>query len=369
MQKTKIHELSELGQSVWLDFIDRSLIQSGDLLDYVEQGVTGVTSNPAIFGKAIGSGTEYDEQMEALAQEGRPAQDIYDELTLEDARMAADVLRPVFDTTDGQDGFFSLEVNPHLAHEKWDTVYEAHRLFGAVGKPNVMIKVPATETGYQAIQVLTEDGLNINITLIFSLGQYERVLESYISGLEKRLANGYGVSRVSSVASFFVSRVDTLVDKLLDQHADPAARSLKGKIGLANAKMAYQRFKEVFSSERWSHLAEKGAHVQRVLFGSTGTKNPDYSDVLYVDNLIGADTINTIPPETLAVFLERGAVSMTLEKDLNEARAQLDQLQELGIDLEEVGRQLLEVGLEKFVKPYDSVLDTITERSVELVSH
>jgi len=369
MQKTKIHELSELGQSVWLDFIQRSLIQSGDLQDYVEQGLTGVTSNPALFGKAIESGNEYDEQMGELAQHGRPAQDIYDELTIEDARTAADVLRPVFDKTGGRDGFFSLEVSPRLAHEKWDTVYEAHRLFGTVGKPNVMIKVPATESGYQSIQVLTEDGLNINITLIFSLGQYERVVESYISGLEKRLANGYGVSHVSSVASFFVSRVDTLVDKLLDQHAEPSAKSLKGKIGLANARMAYQRFKELFGSERWSHLAEKGAQVQRVLFGSTGTKNPDYSDVMYIDNLIGPATINTIPPETLEAFLDHGNVALTLEEDLDESRAQLEQLKELGIDLEEVGSQLLEDGIGKFIKPYDSVLDTIMERSAELVSH
>lgn len=369
MQKTKIHELSDVGQSVWLDFIQRSLIQSGDLQDYVDRGLTGVTSNPAIFGKAISSGSEYDVQMGQLAQQGRPAQDVYDELTVEDARMAADVLRPVFDKTDGQDGFFSLEVNPHLAHEKWDTVYEAHRLFGAVGKPNMMIKVPATETGYQSIQVLTEDGLNVNITLIFSLGQYERVVEAYISGLERRLANGYGISRVSSVASFFVSRVDTLVDKRLDEHKDPSAKALKGKMGLANAKMAYQRFKEIFSSERWLHLAERGGHVQRVLFGSTGTKNPEYSDLLYVDNLIGADTINTIPPETLDVFLERGKVSLTLEDGVDEARAQLEQLKELGIDLEEVGQELLKEGIDKFIKPYDSVLDTIAERSAELVSH
>lgn len=368
MAKTKIHELSELGQSVWLDFIQRSLIQSGDLLDYVEQGVTGVTSNPAIFGKAIGEGSEYDEQMERLAVEGKSPEEIYEELTLEDARLAADVLRPVFDKTHGVDGFFSLEVNPHLAHERQRTLNEAHRLFSMVARPNAMIKIPATDAGYQAIQESTEDGLNINITLIFSLGQYERVLEAYISGLEKRLANGYGVGHISSVASFFVSRVDTLVDELLDKHEDPSAKSLKGKIGIANAKMAYQRFKEVFASERWSHLAERGGRVQRVLYGSTGTKNPEYSDVLYVENLIGTQTINTIPPETLEAFNDHGEVSLTLEDGLEEARADLDQLQALGIDLEEIGGRLTEEGIEKFIKPYDSVLETITERSAELVS-
>jgi transaldolase len=369
MAQTKLHQLSQLGQSVWLDFIERSLIQSGDLLDYVEQGVSGVTSNPAIFGKAISEGSEYDEQIEALAQEGRSPQENYDALTVEDARLAADVLRPVFDSTNGGDGFFSLEVNPHLAHDRQGTVNEAHRLFGAVAKPNVMIKIPATESGYQAIEQSTADGLNINITLIFSLGQYEHVLESYLSGLEKRTEYGYGVGHIASVASFFVSRVDTLVDELLDKHEDPAARSLKGKIGIANAKMAYQRFKEVFTSERWSHLAEKGARVQRILYGSTGTKNPEYSDVLYVNSLIGVDTINTIPPETLEAFLDHGVAALTLTEGLDEARTQLEQLAKLGIDLEEVGRQLLDQGIEKFTKPYDQALDAITERSAELISH
>lgn len=369
MTQTNLHELSKLGQSVWLDFIQRSLIQSGDLLDYVEQGLTGVTSNPAIFAKAITEGSEYDEQMEALAQEGRSPQDIYEALTVEDARLAADVLRPVFDRTNGLDGFFSLEVNPHLAHDRQGTVNEAHRLFGAVAKPNVMIKIPATDTGYDAIRESTADGLNINITLIFSLGQYERVLESYLSGLEKRVEYGYGVGHIASVASFFVSRVDSLVDDLLDKHEDPSARSLKGTIGIANAKMAYQRFKEVFGSERWSHLAEKGAHVQRVLYGSTGTKNPEYSDVLYVNNLIGPDTINTIPPETLEAFNDHGVAAQTLEDGLDEARAQLEQLAQLGIDLEDVGSELLKKGIEKFVKPYDEAVALITERSAELISH
>ena len=369
MAQTKLHELSQLGQSVWLDFIQRSFIQSGDLQDYVDQGVTGVTSNPTIFGKAISEGSEYDEQMETLARDGRSPQEIYEALTVEDARLAADVLRPVFDRTHGGDGFFSLEVNPHLADDRQATVNEAHRLFGAVAKPNVMIKIPATDTGYEAIREAIVDGLNINITLIFSLGQYERVLESYLSGLEKRVEYGYDVEHIASVASFFVSRVDTLVDELLDQHTDPAAKPLKGKIGIANAKMAYQRFKEVFASERWAHLAEKGANVQRVLYGSTGTKNPEYSDVLYVNHLIGVDTINTIPPETMEAFRDHGVAALTLEQGLDEARSQLEQLAKLGIDLEEVGRKLLDKGIEKFTKPYDDAIDAIAERSAELISH
>lgn len=368
MTQSKLHELSELGQAVWLDFIDRSLIQSGDLLDYVEQGITGVTSNPAIFAKAITDGSEYDDQMEALAQQGKSAEEIYEELTLEDARLAADVLRPIFDKTQGRNGFFSLEGNPHLAHDKQGSVNEARRLFSKVARPNVMIKIPAAEEGYQAIQELTGDGLNVNITLIFSLGQYERVMEAYLSGLEERASHGYGLGHIASVASFFVSRVDSVVDELLDQHKDPAARSLKGKIGIANAKMAYQRFKEVFTSERWSHLAKDGAHIQRVLYGSTGTKNPEYSDVLYVENLIGVDTINTVPPETLEEFNDHGVANLTLEQGLEEARAQLEQLASLGIDLEEVGRNLLNKGIEKFIQPYDKALETIRERSAELVS-
>lgn len=368
MAHTKLHDLSELGQFVWLDFIQRSLIQSGDLLDYVEQGITGITSNPAIFSKAIREGSEYDHQMAELAQQGKSAEEIYEELTLEDARLAADVLRPVFDSTQGRNGFFSLEVNPHLAHDRQGTVNEARRLFSKVARPNVMIKVPATEAGYQAIQELTEDGLNVNITLIFSLGQYERVLEAYLSGLEERASHGYGLGHIASVASFFVSRVDTLVDEVLDQHPDLAAQALKGKIGLANARMAYQRFKEMFTSERWAQLAKNGARVQRVLYGSTGTKNPDYSDVLYVENLIGVDTINTVPPETIQAFNDHGVAALTLEQGLEEARAQLELLSKLGIDLEEVGQTLTAKGIEKFTEPYDAALGAITERSAELVS-
>ena len=369
MVGTKLHELIELGQSVWLDFIQRSLILSGDLLDYVEQGLSGVTSNPAIFEKAISHSSEYDDQMEQLAEQGKSAQEIYEALTVEDARLAADVLRPVFDRSKGSDGFFSLEVEPHLAHDKHGSVIAAERLFKSVDRPNVMIKIPATEEGYAAIQQLTEEGININITLMFSLAHYEQVAEAYISGLEKRLANGYDIKNVSSVASFFVSRVDTKVDDLLDGYKTPEAVSLKGRIGLANAKMAYQRFKEVFHSQRWSHLAERGARVQRVLYGSTGTKNPDYSDVMYVNNLIGPDTINTIPPETLEAFKDHGTVALTLEDDLDEARAQLSQLDALGINLDDVANELLDEGIEKFIKPYDSLLHVIEEKSAELIAH
>jgi transaldolase len=266
------------------------------------------------------------------------------------------------------DGFFSLEVEPHLAHDKKGTMTAAERLFRAVDRRNLMIKVPSTEQGYGAIQDLTEKGININITLMFSMGHYERVAEAYISGLEKRLAKGGKLEHITSVASFFVSRVDTKVDKLLDEFQTPEAQALKGKIGIANAKMAYQRFKEIFHSSRWSRLAEKGARIQRVLYGSTGTKDPAYSDVMYVENLIGADTINTVPRETLKAFMDHGRVAPTLEANLEEARAQLGQLAELGIDLEEVGAQLLDEGIEKFIEPYDALIRKIAQKSAELIA-
>lgn len=369
MAGTKLRELNALGQSVWLDFTQRSLIRSGDLQDYVEQGVSGVTSNPAIFEKAIAESSDYDKQMAELAEQGKTPAEIYEALTVADAREATDVLRPVYEQSKGMDGFFSLEVEPHLAHDARGTVLAAERLFGLVDRPNLMIKVPATEQGYEAIQTLTAEGINVNITLMFSLSHYQNVAEAYISGLEKRLANGNSVKSITSVASFFVSRVDTKVDKLLDEIGTPEAKSLKGKIGIANAKIAYQEFIETFHNARFLRLDERGGRIQRVLYGSTGTKNPDYSDVMYVENLIGAETINTVPRETLAAFLDHGKVAPTLEENLDEARADLGQLAELGIDLNEIGVQLLDEGIQKFIEPYDSLLKGIAEKSAELIAH
>ena len=366
--KTRLHTLAEVGQSVWLDHIDRPLITSGGLAKYVERGLRGVTSNPAIFQKAITDSDEYDAQIQELASEGKSEQEIYEALTVGDSRMAADVLRPIFDETGGMDGFFSLEVNPHLAHDKQGTINEATRLFTLVNRPNVMIKVPATQEGVQAFQQLIEDGININVTLMFSLEQYDQIAEAYLSALEKRAANIYSLRQIASVASIFVSRLDTNLDKMLESFKTPKAEALKGTVAIANAKIVYQHFKEYFLSERWKHLEEKGARIQRVLYGSTGTKNPDYSDVLYVENLIGPNTINTIPPKTLETFLDHGTVALTLESGLDEARAQLHQLAELGIDLDEVTRQLLDEGVENFVKPYDELIKTIAEKKLELVS-
>ena len=368
MIKTKLHTLAEVGQSVWLDYIDRSLMASGGLTAYVYRGLRGVTSNPTIFQKAISEGNEYDVQIQRMALSGKSAEEIYQGLAIEDSRMAADILHPVFEATEGNDGFFSLEVNPHLAHDKQGTINEATRLFALVNRPNVMIKVPATPEGVSAFRQLTEDGININVTLMFSLEQYDQIAEAYISALEKRAANVYNLQEINSVASIFVSRLDTKVDKMLESYKSPKAEALRGKIAIANAKMAYQHFKEAFLSERWKRLEEKGARLQRVLYGSTGTKDPSYSDVKYIENLIGPNTVNTIPPKTLEEFLDHGMVALTLESDLEEARAQLNDLAELGIQLKDVTQQLLDEGVEHFTESYDALIQTINEKKLELIS-
>jgi transaldolase len=368
MTKTKLQQVASLGQSIWLDYIQRSLIQSGGLADYVQQGLRGVTSNPAIFEKAIAESEDYDEPIQTLALQGKSAPEIYEELAIEDARNAADILRLVFDRTEGGDGYFSLEVNPHLAHDAKGTIAEAQRLFKAVNRPNIFIKVPGTTEGLLAIQDLIYSGVNVNATLLFSIAQCDLVAEAYLSGLERRAARSYDLHEIASVASLFVSRMDVKVDRLLDALNSPKARALKGQIGIANAKWAYQHFKNTISTRRWKDLAKQGASVQRMLFGSTSTKNPDYSDVLYVDNLIGPDTVNTIPSKTIAAFMDHGTVAMTLEKDLEAAHGQLKQLADLGIRLDDVTRQLLDEGVEKFTRPYDKLIETIAEKQANLMT-
>lgn len=368
MTQTKLHTLADVGQSVWLDYTERSFVALGGLQNYVNKGLRGVTSNPDIFEKAIAKTPNYDGEIQRMAMLGKSAEDIYEELAIQDARMAADVLRPVFEETDGDDGYFSLEVNPHLAHDRQGTVNEAIRLFARVDRPNVMIKVPATQEGVLAFQELIEEGININVTLMFSLEQYEQIAEAYLTAMENRAAKVYQLKQIASVASIFVSRLDTKVDKMLDAFVTPRAKSLKGTIGIANAKMAYQRFKEYFRSERWQRLAEKGARVQRVLYGSTGTKNPDYPDVMYVDQLIGPNTVNTIPPKTLEAFMDHGNVKLTLESDLAEARSQLESLPALGIHLYDVTQELLDEGVEKFAASYDALIKAIAEKKMTLVS-
>lgn len=367
MTKTKLHTLADVRQSVWLDYIDRLLITSGGLANYVHRGLRGVTSNPTIFQKAITESEEYDTRIRELVSEGRSAEEIYEQLLIEDAQMAADTLRPVFDETEGKDGYFSLEVNPHLAHDKKRTVNEAVWFFGMVDRPNVMIKVPATPEGIEAFRELTEEGININVTLIFSTEQYDQVAEAYISALENRAAKVYNIRQIASVASIFVSRLDTKIDNMLNAYKTPKADALKGEIAIANAKLAYQHFKTAFQSDRWQHLDDKGANVQRVLYGSVGTKNPDYPDVKYMEGLIAPNTVITTPPKTLEMFQDHGVVALTLEENPEKMVEQLKDLAELGIDLDDVTKQLLDEGVKAFAESYDLSIAVVSEKKAELI--
>jgi transaldolase len=356
---TKIHELAELGQAIWLDYIQRTLITSGELQGLVEQGLRGMTSNPTIFEKAIAGSQDYDSELRKLALEGKTVKEIYEALAIADIRGAADILRPVYEQTRGKDGYVSLEVSPKLAHDTHGTMVEAERLFNAVDRPNLMIKIPATEAGLPAIEETIARGINVNVTLIFAMEQYEKVAKAFMSGLEKLDARGGDLAKVASVASFFVSRIDSAVDKELTARG---VTELQGKIAVASAKLAYEHFKRLFSSKRWQKLSAMGASVQRPLWASTSTKNPAYPDVLYVDNLIGPDTVNTLPPVALEAFLDHGKAALTLEEDLEQAHAQVRRLADLGISLEAVTRKLLEEGLAAFEKSFDDLMKSIAEK-------
>ncbi|GIL09412.1 MAG: glucose-6-phosphate isomerase [Chloroflexota bacterium] len=360
---TKLHELAHLGQSIWLDFIRRSFITSGELQTLIDQGATGITSNPAIFEKAIAHSSDYDRQLQELVAAGKSTEEIYERLTMQDIAAAADLFRPVYDQSGGTDGFVSLEVSPTLANNTLATLADARRLFAALGRPNVMIKVPATAEGIPAIRQLISEGININITLMFSMAHYEAVAEAYLAGLEKLAASGGDVSKVNSVASFFVSRVDSLLDPRLEAAGAP---ELVGTAAIANTKLVYQRFKAIFSGPRWQRLADQGARVQRPLWASTSTKNPDFPDTLYVDTLIGPHTINTLPPATLDAFLDHGVVAVTIEDDLDEAQRQLARLAELGIDLNAAGEELLQDGVDKFVQAFEALLRAIDQKSADV---
>ena len=361
-------EVMKAGQSIWYDNIRRAMLDTGDLQKKVdEDDLRGVTSNPTIFEKAITGSTDYDEQMRSLVTAGASVNEIYEALVLDDIAAAADILKPVYDRTDGLDGYISLEVNPRLAYETKGTIEEAERLFKHLNRRNVMIKIPAAQEGLPAIEECIYRGININVTMIFSIENYEQVAESFIKGLERRDAEGKTVDHIASVASFFVSRVDTAIDADLEYRARHAENpeekatfeALSGRAAVANAKLAYQKFKEIFHGERFSKLKRKGAQVQRCLWASTGTKNPKYSDVLYVDNLIGPETVNTIPPQTYTAFRDHGQVAPTLEAQLEEARACIKQLASIGIDLAEVTAKLQKDGLAAFVGSFDTLIESI----------
>jgi transaldolase len=367
---SKLHELSDLGQSVWFDYIRRSLITSGDLQALIDKGVRGITSNPAIFEKAIAGSNDYDAAIKELIKTEKSIDKIYESLAIEDISKAANLLRDIYDSSYGKDGYVSLEVNPHLANETEKTIAEAIRLFETLNRPNVMIKVPATPAGIPAIKELIGSGVNVNVTLIFGLENYKAVTESYLAGLEKlrssgpSVKGGHPVNRVASVASFFVSRVDSAVDKALEA---ANVKDLQGKIAIANSKIAYAEFKKIFNGPRWEQLKNQGARAQRVLWASTGTKNPDYPDTLYVDELIGPDTVNTLPPATVDSFMDHGRVAETLTQGVTEAQQQIAKLAQRGIDLNAITRQLQDEGVVAFAKPFDALMQSIAEKRDRLL--
>ena len=375
-----LHELARLGQAVWLDYIRRSLLDSGGLERLVrEDGLRGVTSNPAIFEKAIARGDEYTAQLVQLVElapaAGADPRRIYEALAVEDIRRAADVLGPVYRDTGGADGFVSLEVAPDLADDTEATLAEARRLWHAVDRPNLMIKVPGTPAGVPAIRRLVAEGIHVNVTLLFARSAYAAVAEAYLEALDERLERGESVADAASVASFFVSRIDTLVDRWLEERmaatADAADRerlaALRGRTAIANAKLAYRHFRSLVASPRWQRLASAGARPQRLLWASTSTKNPAYRDTLYVEELIGAETVNTMPPETIEAFRHHGVARPSLAAGLDEAERVLAQLEAAGISLEAATDELLADGIVKFVEPFQRLLAAVAARTRELV--
>ncbi|HEX7563082.1 MAG TPA: transaldolase, partial [Bradyrhizobium sp.] len=363
-------ELENFGQSIWLDYIRRDLISGGALKRLIDDdGLRGMTSNPTIFEKAITDCHDYDRDIRTMALAGMDEKAIYEMLSRRDVQNAADEFRSLYERTGGGDGFVSLEVNPHLAHDTRGTVQEARRLWGALNRPNTMIKVPATVEGLPAIRQLISEGINVNVTLLFGLPRYRQCAEAYIDGIVARQSQGADVSRLASVASFFVSRMDTLVDPLLEKiaarggwEADLAKRA-RGETAIASAKTAYQVFKEIFGGERFRSLALQGARSQRVLWASTGTKNPDYADVKYVEALIGPDTVDTIPVETLNAYRDHGVPQARLEQDVVKAADILAELAKLGIHIDDITQQLEDEGVEKFIKPFDKLMETLAQRS------
>lgn len=358
-------ELTQFGQSYWLDDLSRPMIKSGELQRRVtEEGLTGVTVNPAIFRAAIHGSDAYDPLIKELA--GQSSNSVYEALIVADVRDACDVLRPVYDRTDGRDGFVSLEVSPYLARNASASIAEARRFWQAVARPNLLIKIPGTSEGVAAVEGLLSEGINVNITLLFAVDRYEEVAGAYMSALERRRAAPEPLARVASVASFFLSRIDTAVDEQLQQKIAsgmPQAERLLGKCAIANARLAYRHFRELCSSERWRLLEAAGARPQRLLWASTSTKNPSYDDLMYVEPLIGQHTINTLPRKTSAAFADHGKAAATLEQGLDEAIEILRDLATVGVDLSRVTRQLLDEGIEKFVESFDDVLHTITAKS------
>jgi len=367
MADSRLHQLSALGQSVWIDYLSRRLLKTGELARLMkEEAVVGVTSNPTIFQKAIAEGDAYDDQMRTVLAEQEDPKEVFLALAIRDVQDACDLLRPVWDEGQGKDGYVSIEVDPNLAFDTDGTIAEARRLHDEVDRKNCFVKIPATKDGLLAIEEMIARGNNINVTLIFSLQRYAEVVEAYLRGLERLVESGGDPATVASVASFFVSRVDTEADRRLEEAGAPA--DLKGKLAVANAKLAYQRYKELFAGERWDKLREKGATTQRCLWASTSTKHPDYRDVMYVEDLIGPETVNTMPEETMDAFQDHGEVALTLERDLDEAHRVFERIAEAGVDYDDVVVRLEQEGVQKFSDSFAELLDGVRAKRGELVS-
>jgi len=371
-------EIQQYGQSIWMDNLTRDMIQSGELKQLIENGgICGITSNPAIFEKAIAGNVIYDADIEAGIRAGLPTYKIYESLVFEDIRHACDILRPIYDATDGLDGYVSIEVPPTIAHDTEATINEARRYYQEIGRENVMIKIPGTTKGLPAFEQVLSEGINVNVTLLFSVESYVNTAWAYIRGLEKRAAEGKEINKLASVASFFLSRIDSNIDGRIDEKlkqgvddisTEAKLRTVKGKVAIANAKIAYQQFKEIIQSDRWKALSAKGANIQRLLWASTSTKDPSYSDVMYVDELVGPNTVNTMPPSTIEACADHCDVANRIETDVEEAYKLIESLKDPDIDinLDEVMDELLVEGIDKFVKPFQSLMNSLEEKVKQL---
>lgn len=370
MSKTKIEELAELGQSIWLDSISRNMIETGNLKEMLSSGLRGMTSNPTIFDNAISSGSDYNEKIKELKISGRSTFDIYDDLTIQDIQDAADIFKPLYEKTGGDDGYVSLEINPKLAFDTAETIKEGKRLHKKVNRPNVMFKVPSTDEGFSAVEELLSEGINVNITLLFSIEQYVKTADAYLKGMMRLLSKKGDLSSMASVASVFVSRIDTAIDKMLDDKISKeqnekiinTLRSLRGKAAVANSRLIFQKYLEIFSGKEFKRLKDNGTKVQRVLWGSTGTKDPSYSDIKYVTELIGSPTVNTLPQKTLDAFMDHGVIKETLTNNVNESEEIFKTLGSFEIDISKVCRDLLNKGVTSFERSFDSLLNTIEKK-------
>ena len=367
------------GQSIWMDNLSRDLIESGELKKLISsRGIEGITSNPAIFEKAIAGNKIYDSDIAAGIKDKKSTEKIYESLVFEDIKNACNIFKEVYEKTNGLDGYVSIEVPPTIAKDTDSTISEAKRYHEAIGRENVMIKIPGTAEGLPAVEATIAAGINVNVTLLFAVDSYVETAWAYIRGLEKRAAEGKDISKIASVASFFLSRIDVKVDKAIDKKIAAAEspeikeklKKLKGKVAIANAKIAYQKYKEIFSSDRWKALAEKGAKVQRLLWASTSTKNPEYSDVMYVDELVGPDTVNTLPPNTIEACADHCDPASRIESDIDEAYQVIESLkdEEVNINLDRVMEELLEEGIDKFIKPFESLMSSLETKVKQLAS-